>query len=133
MYLDLPAKKDLWTNKNLMYSFLAVTGKNRNSMAFVVVLCVLYLGTFTMNLTATFRIFWRMYTSLFGSIYNNALQKLICVRKHKFWIKLSVDNFKIFESLTIPPVAFFYTTANWNVRVKFPSKTTPGFPKIVYE
>ena len=126
--------KDLRASKHILYAILASTGKNCNSFALDVILSNLYLGIFTMILTAAFGIILRPCKSVFGSPYIKALQKSICVRI-KPWTSLSLDslstNFDIFAVFIWPPKAFFFTLAAWYLRVIFSSKTSPIFFSFV--
>ena len=133
-YRGSPDSNGLWANKLILYSILAFTGKKCNSSALGVILSVLYLGIFTVTLTAAFRINCRQCKSVFGSPYSKALQKSICVRikpRASFSLDSLSINFDFFALFMRPPIAFFFTAATLYLRVKFLSKTTPRFFSFV--
>ena len=110
MYRVSPDSKDLWANKHILNSILALMGRKCSSITLRVTLSVLYLGMFTMIPSAAFRIIWRSCKSVFDSPYNKALQKSICVRIKpcaSFSLNSLSINFDIFAIFRWPSIAFF--------------------------
>ena len=131
MYLGSPDSKDLLTNKHIMNCILALIDRECNSIAFGMFLSVLYLGIFKKIRTAALIIIWRLCDSVFGSPYNVAMQKSICVRA-KHCTSFSVDKlwgfckfYRTSNSLN------FFSAAAWYLEVKFSSKTTTRFLNVV--
>ena len=111
MYLGSPDNKDFCSNKHISNYFQALISKNYNSIAFGVIISVLYLGVFTMILPASFRTIFRPCKSVFHSPYIKTLHKSICLRIkqhanfHLYSLSIKSD---ILAKFVTPQIAFFY-------------------------
>ena len=111
MYRGSPDSKDIWANNHILYYIFAFTSKKCKSIPLGVIRSVLYVGIFTMILTAAFRIVWRPCKSVFGSPYSKAMQSSICViiKPCTSFISDSLSlNFNMFTIFIRPAVAFCF-------------------------
>ena len=124
-YDGWPYLRTLKTNKHILNSIRALTGKKWSCIQIGVILTWENLGKLTTSLAALFNIIWRGWSTVLGRPKYRELQKSICDKTREWtsckrWC-LSINE-EIWEILTNPLIDFCLTLLIWSTRERVWSK-----------